>query len=429
MNSPRIENPRVGSSILSLGTDNSRQNSGSESSALSVESAPERDAGYSGGTPFLVYAELVMSDRDQDGVRGLTREWSRFRCHLEGSPLAPLPLDTIRRRHIREWQRWMSQKDAADHREVRKIGQETIKRSQALVSAVFAHAVDREIIETNPCIGAPLKKRADESATRDKWAFLKIEEQHALSACDAIAAWDKLAFQFAIATGLRQGEQFNLELTDVHVDGSDPHVFVRYGWPQKGKKAPPKSGKTRKVQLSPASIEIVRACVVALDGRPNPLGLLFPSVRGKRRQQGKPLGDYRAVRRYYAAAGIALRPHLNWHSLRHSFGTNLATGVLGRVWSAEEIRIVMGHSSVLITQRYIHVADEFIAKAARETVQPVVPVAPVVAPVIPPAPPSNTNDTRSILAEGAQRVRDYVTKHLPDVVVKRARLLFSRRVA
>lgn len=370
---------------------------------------------------FIEYArDVVMADRDQDGIRGLSREWSRFRCHLEGSPLDGLDLDKARRKDIRDWQRWMSQKDAADKRGVRKISQETIKRSQALVSAVFAHAVDRELIETNPCIGVPLKKRADENSTKDKWAFLLIEEQRDIDACAEIGPWDKLAIQFALATGLRQGEQFNLELTDVHTEGADPHVFVRYGWPQKGKKAPPKSGKTRKVPLTPASIATVRACVAHLQGRPNPLGLLFPSVRGHRRHQGKPLGDGRALKKNYLAAGIRLRPHLNWHSLRHSYGTNLATGVLGRVWSAEEIRIVMGHSSVLITARYIHVADTFIAKAARETVAAAVPLIDASTP-----PPANMNDTRSILAEGAQRVRSYVWRQLPKLRAFRTKLVAS----
>jgi len=50
---------------------------------------------------------------------------------------------------------------------------------------------------------------------------------------------------FALGTGLRAGEQFNLELVDMRVDGDHPSVIVRYG--SKGK--PPKNGKIRHVPL------------------------------------------------------------------------------------------------------------------------------------------------------------------------------------
>ena len=42
--------------------------------------------------------------------------------------------------------------------------------------------------------------------------------------------------QFALGTGLRQGEQWSLPISDVCVDGDDPHVMVRYG--SEGKTTP-----------------------------------------------------------------------------------------------------------------------------------------------------------------------------------------------
>jgi len=330
-----------------------------------------------------------------------------------------MPLTEIRRKDVREWQRWMRQKDAADRRGPRKLADETIKRSQALLSAVLAHAVDRELREDNPCKGTPLKRKADESATRDKWAYLTIDEQRAIAACEAIPVWDRLAIRFAVATGLRQGEQFNLELADVVLDGPKPHVVIRYSWPKKGKKLPPKSGKTRTVPLSPEGVEIARACVNYLTGRENQHGLLFPSERGHRRHQGKPLGEGGQLRKNYLAAGIKLRPHLHWHALRHTCATNLVTGVLGRRWTLEEVRVVMGHSSIMITQRYAHLGDDVIAKAASETGGAVSLID------VEGAPPSNMNDTRSILAEGAQRVRSYVWRQLPKLRAFRTKLVTS----
>lgn len=51
-----------------------------------------------------------------------------------------------------------------------------------------------------------------------------------------------------------QGEQFNLELPDLHVKGTDPHVYVRFG----SKGEPPKNGKHRRVYLSPEALAVCK---------------------------------------------------------------------------------------------------------------------------------------------------------------------------
>lgn len=45
---------------------------------------------------------------------------------------------------------------------------------------------------------------------------------------------------------------------------------------------------------------------------------------------------------------------VRWHDLRHSCGTSLNAGWWGRVWSLEEIRDLLGHSSVKVTEIYAH---------------------------------------------------------------------------
>lgn len=318
---------------------------------------------------FLQLAEEVMKLRDEQGIRGLDRELSRFRCHIVDVPFANTPITDIRAPDIREWLRLMSQKNAAGYGPVRKLARPTINRCESLVSAVFQEAIERELIETNPCSGVVMKKRVDESDTVEKWAFLTIEEQRRLASCAAIPLADRLAIRFAIATGMRQGEQRHLEIPDLIVDDEKPRVIVRYAGRRKGAKLPPKSGKRRTIPLFGDGLEAAREWLAMLPSfaPDNPENLVFPTAAGKIRFQGKPLGRSGTLKAHYVAAGIKLRPGLHWHALRHTCASNLVTGVLGRTWSLQEVQKIMGHSSVQITERYAHVDDNAIEKAARET--------------------------------------------------------------
>lgn len=320
---------------------------------------------------FLALANEVMPQRERDGVRGHDRERSRFRCHIENASFATMNVDEIRPRDLRAWLRDMSQKDALGPGPKRKLTRQSISRSLSLVSAVFVEAVERDIIEINPCLGVKSKKSVGESDTREKWAFLSVDEQRLLFACDAIPYEDRLMMRISIGTGMRQGEFRHLEIPDFVTDGAEPHVLVRIAGRRKtGEKLPPKSGKRRKVPLFGDALVAAREWMAQLEAYAphNPEGLVFPTRSGTLRQQGKPLGKSATVRQYYALAGIKLRPRLHWHAQRHTFASNLVSGAYGRKWPLPEIQKVMGHSSVTITERYAHLGEDVIAEAVRETI-------------------------------------------------------------
>lgn len=346
---------------------------------------------------FLDLAREVLRLRDEQGIRGLDRELSRFRCHIERAFFAQKDITEIGAPDIREWLRAMAQKDAEGPGERRKLSRQTISRCQSLVSAVFVEAVERELIETNPCAGVKAKKRVDESDTKEKWAFLTPEEQHALATCEDVPLPDRIMIRFAIGTGLRQGEHRHLELPDLIVDGDNPHVVVRYAGRRKGKKLPPKSGKRRVVPLFGDGLAAAREWLALLPtyAPSNPENLVFPTQGGKLRQQGKPLGKSHTLRGHYRAAGIKLRPHLHWHALRHTFASNLVSGALGREWALELVQVMMGHSSITITQRYAHVGEDAIRRAVRETEA----AAPVVTAATVPAPAEHVETALAVVEE------------------------------
>lgn len=320
-------------------------------------------------TTFAAYAFDVLNARDREGIRGIVSERNRFDLHLLSAPFATAALGDIRGPHIRAWLQEMQAKKAADARGDRLLSTLTVARALALVSAVMGRALEQELIEANPCHGVKLRKRADELTANEPWTFLTLPEQTRFASCDTIPAEHRIAIRFAIGTGVRQGEQFNLERQDVRSDGSAPAIVVRFG--SKGK--PPKNGKKRTVPLFGEGLAAARDALTFVADKPNPDGLLFPAANGTRRGVGKPLGrmpddvgqwvDAWALAK--ERAGITRR--LRWHDLRHTCASNLVSGVLGRRWTLEEIRPLMGHSSILITQRYAHLGEDALYAAARET--------------------------------------------------------------
>jgi hypothetical protein len=87
---------------------------------------------------FLDLAVEVLAQRDRDGIRGLDRELSRYRCHIEHAAFAAKDVESIGSPDIREWLRAMAEKRAQGPGPQRKLSRQTINRCQSLVSAVFA---------------------------------------------------------------------------------------------------------------------------------------------------------------------------------------------------------------------------------------------------------------------------------------------------
>jgi integrase len=92
----------------------------------------------------------------------------------------------------------------------------------------------------------------------------------------------------------------------------------------------------------------------------NPNRLVFP-LRGGDRGDKKSYGSADLRR----AAGI--ERHVRWHDLRHTFASSLVAGWWGRAWRLDEVRDLLGHSSVTVTERYAHLAPSALAKAAADT--------------------------------------------------------------
>ena len=276
----------------------------------------------------------ALNRREKRGVRGIDQERNRWASYVDRMTLGKLPITTLRRRDIVDWVDELGEKGLAD---------QTRRNALNLVRAVLAEAVDRELLQANPA--RDVKVRSSGSNEEDLSGVLQPHEQVAL--LDACPERDRPVVLFALLTGLRLSEQWWLTWDDIKTD----HVLVRKS--VKGKA--PKSGKTRRVPL----LEPVRALLATL---PRTSEWVFPAPRGgQRHAPNRPAGWHTAL----ALCNFGRR--VRWHDLRHTCATSLLAGWWGRVWSLEEVRGFLGHSTVKVTERYARILDSKVATAAAQT--------------------------------------------------------------
>jgi integrase len=198
-------------------------------------------------------------------------------------------------------------------------------------------ALERELLVHNPC-----RVRGLRSAEGDRTPqFLTAAEARRFLE-HADPEWRDF-FAAAIYTGLRFGELVALRWSDVDLEHG-----VHYVRRSRGHDAP-KSGHHRVVPMA----DELRAHWPS----PRPGShLVFPR-RGVRGCAVDPTRDRivaprRALQR--ALDGARIDKPIRFHDLRHTFGTLLTrSGV-----NLRTVQAVMGHSTMRMTQRYAHLADD-----------------------------------------------------------------------
>jgi site-specific recombinase XerD len=142
--------------------------------------------------------------------------------------------------------------------------------------------------------------------------------------------------EIAYATGLRLGEVLRLRLADI--DSGRMILRVEQG---KGK-------KDRNVMLGPALLKALRAYWK----RYRPKEWLFPG-----KDPARPVNPTVIQRAFIQAKREArIGKQVSFHSLRHSFATQLLdSGV-----NVRTIQSLLGHRSLGTTQRYTHVAGDYL---------------------------------------------------------------------
>lgn len=176
-----------------------------------------------------------------------------------------------------------------------------------------------------------------------KWDFFTREETETLLA-SVSDPFDRAAILFAFRTGARSGEQIAFRWDDI--DWSNRLVVFRRA-ASRGKVGPTKSGRERKVPLTPQLADALRAMPRRLRS-----DLVFSAPDGSQ------LDTWHLSRRldhYCAKAGLR---KIRRHDARHSFASQ---AVMAGV-PLPRVQQWLGHSTIAMTMKYAHLAPATTAE-------------------------------------------------------------------
>ncbi len=307
------------------------------------------------------FGPRVLDLREQRGIADTRTERSRWRTHVEPWECSAWALQEITAREVREWLDAMLIKRPGlgkgyHARRKGTISRYTVRNTLNLIRAVLDEAVAQGKLKANPATEVRLPR--GRGTTHNAWTYLTPEEQRKL--LDALGAREcpphgdppevrRRLVAFAIYTGARQGEQWNLELVDV----SDTHVTLRYG----SEGGATKGRRIRRVPLMGEARRAVAEQKEYLRGRPNPERLLWPSVRGGRRAgECAPIWWRDAIDAILPPKKRHDRRHVRWHDLRHTCASSLVAGWWCPPWPLMHVRDLLGHRSITTTEIYSHLA-------------------------------------------------------------------------
>lgn len=215
----------------------------------------------------------------------------------------------------------------------RRFSAATVNGALTCLSSAFTDFVDRGWVTANPARGVK-RVRAGEAVY--SWISSREDITKLLVECPRgireLAAW-------ALGSGLRISELTHLRWADVDIERRLIAVH-------RGRQGTTKSGRVRHIPILDSLLPLARSMALQRDGAE----LVFPGERGKPRS----LVGIRVPFKQ-AAKRAGLDASLRFHDLRHTFASHwvLDGGDIFRLSK------VLGHSSVLITQRtYAHLAPE-----------------------------------------------------------------------
>lgn len=207
----------------------------------------------------------------------------------------------------------------------------SVNLALAYLSMILNLAVEYKKIRENP-VSKVKRLPVEEKRPR----HLSYEEEvRLLSVCDP--PWLESLVQMAIWTGFRRGELLGLQRQ--HVDFSRNLIFVPFAKWKRDK---------RKTEGNPMS-RAVRELAMQLCEQSD---YLF-AIKDKR------LSRSHVDKIYRRACSKAVIRGLNFHALRHTFGTRLGEQDV----NLKKIARLMGHATTKHTEIYVHTTDEGLMRA------------------------------------------------------------------
>lgn len=272
------------------------------------------------------------------------------RDHFAAQPPAAVTLADLR-----EYQAGLL--DGRTSRTGRRLSASSVAKVSCVIRRFFAFLVDDEVLPTNPAARLELP-RVPPRLVGDVLSVKEITRL--LAAVDTSGPRglrDRTMLEVLYATGVRRAELLALDVSDLDHDERD--LVVRSG----------KGGKGRRIPLTRSAYAVVMSYLDEARGalqsaHPDSYCALFLSHRGRRLDE---MSIARALREARAAAH--LRKKITPHTLRRSFATHLLQGGA----SLRHIQVLLGHSDLSATARYLRLdarelRRELLLKHPRERI-------------------------------------------------------------
>lgn len=275
---------------------------------LSGRPAPQRTAEL---TPFGDFADKYLTEY----ARSEKVSWKtdEYKLHPIRKYFGALPMNAITELKIREFR---------EARLAAGVTKTTTNRYLALLKKMFNWAISRGFLASNPVKG--IKMFSETDMARDR--VLRPDEEDRLFA--ELKPRIRPFILTLLNTGLRYREALNL--TWDCVDFTRRRIKVE-------------RTKSKRARIIPINSILFEVMTELRSGSKGPRVFPFKSLR---------TGFESACER----AGLA---DFTFHDLRRTFGTRL----LERGVDIVTIQKLYGHSSVLVTQRYLHPSDELSIEA------------------------------------------------------------------
>lgn len=208
----------------------------------------------------------------------------------------------------------------------------TANRYKNVLSKAYSLAIKNGDVFTNP---ARLVDHRPENNRRIRY-LLEKEEIRLREVMSVTTPAQLPALDVALNTGMRKGEQFSLEWTQVDLDRKRIYLSQT------------KNGSSREIPLNRTCLKVLENLY---DKRPDE-GPVFRSSRYK-----KPLADPKKW--FETALRNAKISNFTWHDLRHTFISRLVM----RGVDLRTVQELAGHKSITMTVRYSHLSPQHTQNA------------------------------------------------------------------
>lgn len=217
------------------------------------------------------------------------------------------------------------------YKEERKVKNRTLDNMRKCLSSFFSWLANEEFISRNPCRG--LKSIKYRKVI--KKAFSQEELEKLKTACGSYR--DLALVGFLYATGCRVSEVVSINRNDIDFDKRELSVIG-------------KGDKERTVYLTEVSIMYLR---IYLAERQDSNPALFIGKGQKRLHKN---GIESALKRIGTKAGVD-----NVHP--HRFRRTLATSMIDRGATLQDVQIILGHEDIRTTQIYVYTNQRNVKNA------------------------------------------------------------------